>query len=401
MPRSNKKIHIIGAGFSGLMAAYFLKKKNHEVLISESHQIGGAIRTVQTPFGIAEEAASSFLWTPLLGEICSELQIELTALSRASRKRYVAHATPILVSPLAAGPALLRYLWHRVRGRHVPHQNESLTEWGHRTLGSGFTEKILLPATLGVWGLTADRLSASLILSPFLFRDKNRSKRGGSVAPLAGMGTFTHALSNRLQAMGVQFQQANCEDRPDADAVILAMNWRQKLNWLQKLSPSTASVYSKMTGGSITTTTVFHEKTEQSHPYPGFGILFHPSFQWSHSGVLFNDQIFQGRGPHQSETWISDDKAPLLPEGVLETIRADRDRLGLKGRFLGFHQKKWQNFLPQYTISHEQLLRELASHQEDLASQKIYLVGNELGEIGLASLAEKADRLAQSIGNKT
>jgi hypothetical protein len=150
-----------------------------------------------------------------------------------------------------------------------------------------------------------------------------------------------------------------------------------------------------MLATSLTSVTAHFVKNEP-HPYPGFGILFHPDYHWEAAGVLFNDQIFAGRSAHQSEAWIFD-RAFSSEDEMQLIITAKRRRLGLTGSALSWRKTEWPQVLPLYSPEHETLLVKLRTEQETLKEKKIFLIGNELGDIGLTSLAHRAKLLALQI----
>ncbi|MCB0412332.1 MAG: NAD(P)/FAD-dependent oxidoreductase, partial [Bdellovibrionales bacterium] len=72
------KIRIVGAGFSGLTLAYFLRKKGIEVEIFEKeNQPGGLLHTHRLPEGLVETAANGLLSCELLSTMCEDLGVRL------------------------------------------------------------------------------------------------------------------------------------------------------------------------------------------------------------------------------------------------------------------------------------------------------------------------------------
>ncbi|MBI4924361.1 MAG: NAD(P)-binding protein, partial [Bdellovibrio sp.] len=80
---------VVGAGIAGLLAAYALDKKNYKVsLIEQNTRVGGLIATRTTAWGIAEQAAHSFLASQSVLELCRDLKIELLGLNRNAKAKY-------------------------------------------------------------------------------------------------------------------------------------------------------------------------------------------------------------------------------------------------------------------------------------------------------------------------
>ena len=90
---NNKHIIIIGAGISGLTAAYFLKKSGWNVTILEADaDVGGTMKTAVIDGFMIESGPNSALeTTPLFKQMVNELGIadEMLYASASSNKRYI------------------------------------------------------------------------------------------------------------------------------------------------------------------------------------------------------------------------------------------------------------------------------------------------------------------------
>jgi hypothetical protein len=164
-------------------------------------------------------------------------------------------------------------------------------------------------------------------------------------------------------------------------------------NWARRLS--------KMKMASLTSTTVFC-KTAPSLS-PGFGVLF-PQRKSSATGdlipalgVLFNTWIFPSRstGSSFSMTWISDPTRHGQPLSLIE-----QGRWPLVEEILTRVQTEWSEALPVYDLDLEDTLREGQAALQQLEACEIYLVGNYLGEIGLAKIMRLAADVAEKIAKK-
>jgi oxygen-dependent protoporphyrinogen oxidase len=386
-------VHIVGGGFSGLMAAFFCRRRGFEVRVSEAKSWGGLLQSEQTPWGLAEAAANGFLRTDLLDEVARDIEVPLLKPLPQARKRWIANERPerLPVSPLQALSGVLRFVAHRLGGAHRPRTSELLSEWGDRVLGSAVSERVLLPAMQGVYGVDSRRLSASLVLNP-LFQ-KHREPRRGFAAPAQGMSQWTDRLLVRLRDLGVELREEALNERPNADHVILATSARAKAKLLERETLQTARRLSRLQTQPMVSVSTFWEKS--SRDFSGFGVLFHPDHGWSASGVLLNHQIFENRSPHLSERYFFARPGDIekSDNDLLEAIQTQRGRLGWSNRLLGFRVHRWPRALPLYSV---ELEKELSTPFELPAG--VFLLGNELGEIGLTSLAERAHELALRIG---
>ena len=133
----------------------------------------------------------------------------------------------------------------------------------------------------------------------------------------------------------------------------------------------------------------------------GFGCLFPPVEKRIPLGVLKNDFIFDGRtkGDRHSETWIlggakaevgfrewSDEKivAAIVAERAIVFDSSDQPVAKVITR--------WAHAIPHYTVELENLLPRLKTIEKN-----VWLVGNYLGQIGLAKILERASKLPSEL----
>ena len=130
----------------------------------------------------------------------------------------------------------------------------------------------------------------------------------------------------------------------------------------------------------------------------GFGCLFPRDQGFRARGVLFNNSIFEGRGPTYSETWIfggalDPNVINLSDEEFSELIAGERKRFyGQNDEPLVLYINRWPHAIPHYSIELEKILTTLPAPPPNVA-----LVGNYLGRIGLAKLIERAAAVAEQI----
>lgn len=389
----NSKVHILGGGFSGLMAAYFCRQQGHDVVVSEAKRWGGMISTRKTEFGLVESAANGFLLTEQLERVATEIGIPLVKPLKGARKRWIANEKPerLPVSPLTLAGTAFRFFANKRSHRHVPMRGELLSDWGDRVLGEKFQSRLILPAVQGIYGADSRRLSASLVLQPFF--SGGRAKRKGLASPREGMGQWTDLLLAKLRSMGVELREEAVSVLPDADHLILACGSDAKAKLLESRAPRTSRALAAIERLDMVSVTAFFEPDESDRK--GFGVLFHPDHGWRASGVLFNDSIFEGRSPQRSEAWMfPDSKAKDLDESQWSNIiTEERAKIGMSAKApLKIHVTRWTRALPLYSPSLEAFLGEKTDLPEGL-----HLLGHEMGEIGLTGLAEKAEFLAKNL----
>ncbi|HYR78084.1 MAG TPA: FAD-dependent oxidoreductase [Pyrinomonadaceae bacterium] len=396
-------IKVVGAGFSGLVTAYFLTKQRFKVQVYEqSSRAGGLIKTIRTPHGLIETAANGLLNSARLEAMCADIEVPLLATRRDGRKRFIFRGRPkqiplVLSEMLNVGLRSFRNL-NRLR----PRQFETIGEWGSRVVGRGATDYLLTPALGGIYAGDPQRMSASLIFGRAVLPDHlhtnrpQRAKIHGTVAPPNGMQQLIDGLYDYLNRAGVEFlfnQPAAKEDCP----TVVCLSASSASDYLAGFAPEVSQALATVEMLSIVTVTSFY--APEAGRLKGFGCLFPQDQGFRARGVLFNDCIFDGRGPAHSETWIfggalDPEVMNLNDEKFAELIAGERERLyGANDELVNLHITRWPNALPHYTIDLERILITLPPPPPNIA-----LVGNYLGRIGLAKLLERAALVADDFG---
>ena len=395
---------VAGAGFSGLTTAYFLVKRGVKVRVFErSNRAGGLIETFETEHGLVEKAANGILCSARLEAIATDVGVPLLTTRREGRKRFIYRGRPRqiplnVVETLETGARLAAHV-----SSFRPRPFESISQWGHRVVGAAATDYLLAPALGGIYAGDPDRLSASLIFGRAKLPDHlntNKPAKGklhGTVAPPQGMQQLTDGLRAWLESAGVEFVfNSESIDRKAQDAIAICLSANAAADYVREVAPELSQALSGIDMLSLVTATAFY-RTDAAK-LNGFGCLFPRDQGFRARGVLFNDSIFEGRGPAQSETWIfggalDPNTVELTDDQFGELIAADRDKFfGRHDEPLALYINRRPNAIPHYTIELEKILAELPAPPPN-----IMLVGNYLGRIGLAKLIERAAVVADEI----
>jgi len=88
-------VKVIGAGFSGLVTAYYLVKEGFKVqIVEKKSRAGGLIQTLQTPHGPVETAASGIRNSVRVEAMCADVGVRLQPTRREARARYIFRGRP-------------------------------------------------------------------------------------------------------------------------------------------------------------------------------------------------------------------------------------------------------------------------------------------------------------------
>jgi oxygen-dependent protoporphyrinogen oxidase len=423
-----KNVAVIGSGFSGLATAWAYERAGARVTVYERNaRTGGMIDTRQLPQGRVETAANGLLASALVEELFSDCGIEVALPKKSARKRYIGIDGELSRWPLTFVETL--GLVRRVtRAKKFPPKPfESLSSWADRVLGVPLSRKVISTAVLGIYAASADHLSASLIVGKFYDRTRLRNRPGrlrGTVSARSGMGEVVGKLRTRLETKGVLFQTGvdGIEAfRGSFDHVVIATSAWDAEALLSRLLEAPEFDSEKMrtcregllrkreqlrlirSVPLISMNLFFDQKPRKL----GFGTLFSSSDGLL--GCLQNSEIFEGRlgdfsksdegkKDRHSETWIlgglekgaefMERTDAELVELVLKKREAwidtrTRDVVSLKDTVL----TRWPRAIPLYD---QQLERARPILLEDTPG--VRLVGNYLGDIGLASILTLAVR---------
>lgn len=408
---TSKRVTIIGAGFSGLTSAFYLERAGYQVEIFEASQrAGGLIATLKTPNGLIETAANGLINSALVEELFSSLNVPLIGTKRSARRRFIfrggrAHRWPLgVVASIRVSVFLFRLIFDR--RAVMPGDDESISKWGERTLGVEASQFLVNTALQGIYAGDPSRMSASLILGRFFKRSPKPAspKIRGSVTPPQGMQQLIDGLEAHLRRRGVMITYSSHFEismRTGQQPVIVATNPRSAADIVQSVSPRKSELLRHIEMSSVITTTAFFDRTDASTE--GFGILFAPVERTRALGVLKNNFIFENRATTQfSETWIqggalaNPDLNTQTDEQVIDGIVNERSTaFHLSERPTSAVTTRWPQGIPHYTLDLQKMIPDLKSSE-----QNIFLMGNYLGDLGLAKILERASRLPDRLAKE-
>lgn len=380
-----RRARVIGAGLSGLTAAWALARRGIAVEVIEAGPSpGGLIHTTTRPEGLVESGANAFVWTPAVADLFTSLELEPLFARDASRRRFVfregrARRWPLTPRETAATAARVGAMWAVRRTAALP--GESIAAWGTRVAGRAATEWLLAPALQGIYGAPAAELSAQVI------RAGRRRGRIRQAAPREGMGALIDRLHHRLLRAGavVTLDHAVTSLEPGEPAIVCT-SAPAAAPLLAPHHPALAAAAARIRTAPLVSATAFFDPDPAD--LRGFGVLF-PRGTARALGVLFNADIFEHRGALRSERWIFGDRS-LATAAVADVAAAiERDRFVLTGRrdpMIAIDMRSWTAALPVY----DDAVAEAAKASTTLPPW-LGVCGNYLGRIGVSALVERAE----------
>ena len=270
--------------------------------------------------------------------------------------------------------------------RTKPRDDESVDTWGRRVIGRAGTVWLLGPALQGIYASPIDALSARAIFGGGRVRGRL------ATAPM-GMQQLLAGLVASLRARGVTVRFNSTVDQLERGVpTIVATSAPAAVGLIRPHAPALADAIGGIRLTNLLSVTAFFEPHDEDTR--GFGVLFPRSASVTALGVLFNSDMFEGRGPRRSETWIYGDASADVIESLRARVEVQlvKDRQVLTGRTtepVACYPTRWAQRLPVYGLQVLEAQRRLAE-----APPWLRICGNYAGKIGVTSLVARARDVA-------
>jgi oxygen-dependent protoporphyrinogen oxidase len=452
-----KPVAIIGAGITGLTAAFYLKWAGIPVMIYESgNRVGGAIQSIRDGGYLAECGPNTILETsPRITRLIRDAGLESRRMNPdpKSETRYLVRygrVIPMPESPLAfmasdlftwrAKLALMKEPFIKARRDG---KEESLAEFVTRRLGKEFLDQAIDAMVGGVYAGDPGRLSlkqafpklAALeekygsIIKGSLLGARERRNRGDVAKDRAPKFSFDEGLQVLPDTLAIQLegcirlQASRIEINRDAEgwnlsftakgephravhsAVIYAGNAHQLpgLKVSHGMENLDFSAFSEIRHPPIASVVLGFRREDVAHGCAGFGALIPKVEGFKILGTIFSSSLFPNRAPagHLVLTsYIGGERYPelaLLPEKeLLESVRRDLEKLlGVKGHPTFHHYARYTKAIPQYNLGYAGY-RELFDSME-ARTPGFYFAGQYRDGISLSDSILSGCRIAERV----
>lgn len=418
-----QKVAIIGAGITGLVAAFELKQRGIDSTIFEaSNRVGGVIETLHHEGFLIECGPNSILDThPKIGELIFSAELEKQKLpaNPTSKNRFIVRdGQPIALpsSPLALISSKAFSVKAKLRLLREPfirsksNDSESLADFVLRRLGQEFLDYAINPFVGGIYAGDPAKLSTALafpklyaleqqhgsLIKGAIKGAKERKKRAETASKDAKMFTFDsgmEVLPLRLaevlgDAIKLNHPVAGFERTGDGlwrvgdeefSDVVLAL----PAHLMPKLAvPFDLSPFSEIYYPPVASLSFGFKKEQFHHPLNGFGMLI-PTVENRYAlGALFPSSIFPGRAPDGQvllTVFVGGAMAPektLMSEDAMveHTLKDLTDLLGLSGKPFYQHCSIYPKSIPQYEVRYSNYLDHMKRIEEN--NQGIHFAGH-------------------------
>ena len=401
----DKSYTIIGAGFSGLIVGYWLKKWNIDFKIVEiEKKAGGLLGSQKSTHGIAEQAANGLLWTPELEVLIKDLDLNGLAPNQASKKRFILQNNQLTTLPLNYSEIakVLLNLTKRQKSQFY-----TLRDFGYATFGERFSLQMLEPGFTGIYAAginqlsfpgTMKKLASQLNKTSFIpvafwkmRKQADKKVRSGTQSFQNGMQDLVSGLEQHLKGYIAYESDGLAYNRTDENLILTVPAYVAK-NFFYGQMQKKLSLVEYI---PLISMTFFIKKSKLKNFMDGFGCLIPRTENYKILGVLFNSCIFDNRVEDPENLSLTcivrdfDQQLLQLPDEVLMHIVFNELRaiFDIDGDPLDYTIFRWPKAIPLYSpglhldwFEMDKILKE--------EFPNINLFGNYTGEISLRGMIQ-------------
>jgi len=450
---SPKRVVVVGAGITGLTAAFSLASQSAQSLeitvLDANDRTGGLIRT--SPFAgldAIDEGADAFLSrVPWATQLANDLGLTGALTSPSASHAWIWHekmhpipgdimlGVPASIgafgtSRLFSSTGKLRAGLDLVLPRTK--NNDCIGDYIRRRFGAQVQERLVDPLVGSIYAADTDNFSIeavpqiaaltssrSMLLAARKARSQTVSDAPVFATPLRGVGAMIATLEQRVVSLGVHIKTHNTvsnierngatyyvttqHDRIEADAVILASPAAHTAKFIASLSADAAHSLSQWDHADVILVTLSIPRDQWSDTLTGSGYLVPKpdqrwvtavsfgSNKWAHWNNENNDMILRASlGRDRVEVMhLSDDDVVNLVLADL-TLHLGRDITPRETRIT-----RWHDAFPQYRPHHFSTLTRI---EKTLNTEcpGVFLAGASYRGIGIPACVQQARNVAQT-----
>ena len=439
---------VVGAGISGLTAAFQLTRRGFRVeVIDAAPTAGGVIGTGRREGVLYERGPNSLLETSaLVPSLLEELGIagERLEANPAASKRYIVRngaltalpTTPsaLLATSLFSAGAKFRLLREPFVMRAAVETEESVSQFVERRLGREPLDYAVEPFVAGIYAGNPDELSLAAAFPRLAALEHRygsllrgglqiaRGQRHGatSFSFRGGMRTLTDALSRAVGvvtdaraieinssgdgAVTIGIDTARGRMQTRARAVVLAVPAGSAAALVRDLAPEAARALEEIPYAPVASVASVYERADIAHALDGFGFLVPRVEKRRILGTLFSSSMFEGRAPKERvllTTFVGGRRDPQLVSSSEEALAAMVEDelatlLGAARRPRFSVVTRWPHAIPQYTLGHLSRIERAERVQARLPG--LYLCGSYRAGVSVAGCIASAHDTADTVG---
>ena len=450
-----KSVAIIGAGITGLTAAFYLKRQGVPVAVFEAGgRVGGVIQSVRQDGFLAEFGPNTILETsPKIKQLIIDAGLQSRKLDtdpKAEARYVVRYGRPIempgkplgfFTTPLFTAKAKLAVLREPFIKPRRDGVEESIGQFVVRRFNQEFLDHAIDALVAGIYAGDPNKLSLphafpklkalednyGSMIKGQIFGARDRNKSGevakdraakfsfdeglqvlpDTLAALLGDSLKLNTLVTKLSQTTNGWRVTTGQGEAEFNKVIYCGTAYQLaelgIEAAQQRRPT--DPFSEINYPPVGAVVLGFRREDVVHPACGFGMLIPKIEGFKILGTIFSSALFPNRAPvgHITLTsYIGGARYPELgllpPEKLVEATMADlRVLLGVKGQPVFTHTKTWPQAIPQYNVGYgkyRDLLNNLEAKVPNLFFAGHYRDGVSLGDsiVSGVNIAERVGK---------
>ena len=455
----NKSITILGAGISGLAAAYWLQKEGYEIQILESrNEPGGAMQTEsENSFLIDFGPNSGLETTPLIRQLVEEIGFndEMIYASEISNKRFILRDNQLHILPTGLSPFLrtklfsvqgkLRLFGEPFIGKSEDGYYQSIAQFVKRRLGQEFLDYAIDPFVSGVFAGDPHRLSVKSAF-PKLYRleeiygglvkgmikgARERKKRAEESKQSAKMFSFVDGMQSFPKAIAARLKNNilfNCTVK-NVELISMSNESKWKVSYennggihdfssdyilstvpayttadiLGRLDPGLADHLKEIYYPPVMVLYIGFYKKDIGRPLDGFGFLIPSKEKKNFLGAIWSSTIFPNRCDDDKAAFtlfVGGARSPNLFDTEKEilidnALKEFKQIMHIKAEPIITKERMWQRAIPQYNLGY--IEHENYFDKFEKENPGIFLSGNYRGGISVGDCVKNSESVFKRI----
>jgi oxygen-dependent protoporphyrinogen oxidase len=453
------KVVVIGAGISGLTAAWWLHRAGVDVTVLEEKPfVGGTMRTLREDGWLIETGPNSALeTTPLFSEMFEGLGIlgERVYPDAKADRRYILRDGRLHALPMSPPAFLKSSLWTlsgKLRLMKEPfvgraEKEETIAEFVERRLGREFLDYAINPFVAGVYAGNPEHLSVRAAF-PKLYaleekygglikgmikgarerkqRAEKSKDRAKMFAFAQGMQTFPEAIAKELG----ECVKLNCIVRSlsrkngsfviawegvtlSAECVILAVPSSAASEIIKPLSPPLSELLKQIYYPPVAEVFLGFRNEQLHRPLDGFGYLIPEKEKRTILGTIWSSALFANRAPsgHAAlTTFVGGSRQPEVvrqsdDDLVTMVTRELQSIMNVSGTPVFSKVIRWEKAIPQYNLGYHKTIEAIERCEVEHAglsskggyASGVYFCSNFKGGIAVGDCVMNGKKVAEKI----